>query len=382
MSNNSRRGFTLVELLVVIAIIGILIGLLLPAVQAAREAARRAQCTNNLKQMGLALANFESANKRLPNQYCDEFWMAYDPVNKSYNRLTRLSAQSLLLPFLEQQPLMDKITSYAQAYKDSGAGMPSVTDHTNTEVADNPYKTAIPAFICPSDGNSASLQGMPEYFGPCNYACNWGDACTANGSDGDAKIGQKKRRGVFVNGCDAGRTTLSHITDGTSNTMAFGEINVSDVLGDNGNDYKTGICYVTTMHAQAPSVCLAMRGQNGMFVDTSKGPYAKKGKGWQLSCCGWTNFVACLPPNSPSCAGTDAQDVATWGLISASSNHSGGANVCMVDGSVRFISETIDVGDLNTIMGTAGQDQKHNGPSRGVWGAMATPRGKETVSMN
>ena len=168
MSNNSRRGFTLVELLVVIAIIGILIGLLLPAVQAAREAARRAQCTNNLKQMGLALANFESANKRLPNQCCDEFWMAYDPVNKSYNRLTRLSAQSLLLPFLEQQPLMDKITSYAQAYKDSGAGMPSVTDHTNTEVADNPYKTAIPAFICPSDGNSASLQGMPEYFGPCN----------------------------------------------------------------------------------------------------------------------------------------------------------------------------------------------------------------------
>ncbi|MBQ9873430.1 MAG: DUF1559 domain-containing protein [Thermoguttaceae bacterium] len=382
MKKSANHGFTLVELLVVIAIIGILIGLLLPAVQAAREAARRAQCTNNMKQLGLALANFESANKRLPNQYRDEFWMGYD-TGAVYSRLTRLSVQSLLLPYLEQQPLMDKITSYAQAYKDSGAAMPSPTDINNTDVAENPYKTAVPAFICPSDGNAASLQTMADYFGPCNYGCNWGDACTANGSTDDSAIkGQKNRRGVFVNGYQAGRTTLSHITDGTSNTMAFGEINVSDVLGDNGNDYKTGICYVTTMHSQAPSVCLAMRGQNGMFVDTSKGPYAKKGKGWQLSCCGWTNFVACLPPNSPSCAGTDAQGENTWGLISASSNHSGGVNVCMIDGSVRFVSETIDTGDLNTIMGTAGQDQLHKGPSRGVWGAMATPRGKETYSMN
>ncbi|MBQ1864036.1 MAG: DUF1559 domain-containing protein, partial [Thermoguttaceae bacterium] len=86
MKKTEHSGFTLVELLVVIAIIGILIGLLLPAVQAAREAARRMQCTNNLKQMGLAVQNFESANKRIPNQYRDPFWMHYE-TGAEYSRL-------------------------------------------------------------------------------------------------------------------------------------------------------------------------------------------------------------------------------------------------------------------------------------------------------
>ena len=370
------RGFTLVELLVVIAIIGILIGLLLPAVQAAREAARRMQCTNNLKQMGLAVANFESANKRIPNQYCDPMWTAY---GSGYDRLQRLSVQSLLLPYIEQSSVYAQITGDADAYKSNGTAMHSPTTYEEG----SPYATWIETFVCPSDGNASSLKNLSGYLAPCNYACNWGDACTANGVDGAAQTGQKKRRGLFVNGVDAGRTTISIVTDGTSNTMAFGEINVSDVLGDNGNDYKTGICYVTVMHTQPPAVCLAMRASDGTFQSTSKGPYAKKGRAWCLSTCGWTNFVAALPPNSPSCAGTDAQNPQTWGLISASSNHSGGVNVCMLDGSVRFVSETVDTGNINENMGGAEQDQYWTGPSKhGVWGAMATPRGKETVSLN
>ena len=111
MKTNRQSGFTLVELLVVIAIIGILIGLLLPAVQAAREAARRMQCTNNLKQLGLATLNFESANGRIPNQFADEMFAGGKYSGVDEYLLNKLSVQTLLLPYLEQAPVYDKIVS-------------------------------------------------------------------------------------------------------------------------------------------------------------------------------------------------------------------------------------------------------------------------------
>ena len=116
--------------------------------------------------------------------------------------------------------------------------------------------------------------------------------------------------------------------------------------------------------------------------------YTVKGRRWMDARTACSNFTACLPPNSPSCSSSNdsGQGYGAYYMSSASSNHSGGVNVVMLDGSVRFVSETIDCGDLNNCLGGAnnadGMDYCWQGKStRGVWGAMATPKGKETVSM-
>ena len=380
----------MVELLVVIAIIGILIGLLLPAVQAAREAARRMQCTNNLKQLGLAVANFESANKRIPNSYKDEMWtglIAEGATGGStiQTRLQRLSVHSLLLPYVEQNALYAEIKGcFDKAIQTGDAAYTpspsSAIDGIPTGMTYNPYTTAVDAFLCPSDDIAQQSKSMgASHLGRNNYACNMGDAATLNNSDYQAK-----RRGVFVNGLIAGRTTLSAIKDGTSNTMAFAEINISDVIsgGDHDPNIKTGIGYLTTCKETTPSACLALRGADGLYNLPEDQTYAQKGRRWCSALCGNTNFIAALPPNGPSCGSSGMNDAGKNFYVTASSNHSGGVNVAMLDGSVKFVSETIDTGDLNAYMSgsSATRDEKWGGKSRGVWGAMATPRGGETIS--
>ncbi len=204
--NQKRSAFTLVELLVVIAIIGILVGLLLPAVQAAREAARRMSCQNNMKNMGLAMHNYESAFKVLPSGYLHKFGpqgTALEPANHM-----GLAWGAAMLPQLEQQGL----------YSDIHFDRP-VWDVENRQ----PRETSLPVFLCPSDTYSAgnfvirddSVDPI-ERYACSSYAANWGPAS----EDVNLDATPTQSLGVFYRNS---RTKLRDILDGLSNTLAFGE---------------------------------------------------------------------------------------------------------------------------------------------------------------
>jgi prepilin-type N-terminal cleavage/methylation domain-containing protein len=209
MSPSRRRGFTLIELLVVIAIIGVLIALLLPAVQSAREAARRSQCTNNLKQIGLAVANYESANQALPPSG------VYSPPSGSLE--ANFSMKARLLPFMEQSPLYDALNMNLLSYIDMANGL-SVA---NSTVA----RATVTTFLCPSDTNIANLDdkgtNYPNNLGLNRYHNGWEPQGPAWYLGNDANL----KRVV----------TLASVTDGTSNTAMF-----SESIKGNGRSIGTG----------------------------------------------------------------------------------------------------------------------------------------------
>lgn len=367
------RAFTLVELLVVIAIIGILIALLLPAVQAAREAARRSQCVNNLKQLGLGLQNFHDVNQQLPT-------LGYQPMLSSTSMNTnnqkvyswpgssnRWSYLTVLLPYIEQQPLYNNFID-------------SVCYTSNPWTTNGVTATRIPELICPSDaqfdyvettgGGNEGPQRTSYHANRGDYWLNWNwDEC----------------RGVFGTG---NQVVLNYgmIQDGLSNTGALAECKIGRP-----NDRRVSIGFLrgvspnTTQGGSPPSLCLAQVGQGNLYtgnVGTASGGYREIGWSWTDAISIYTGYFHMLPPNSASC-GISAEN---WGIIAASSYHAGGANMCMCDGSVRFISENIDAGDptavvQNTSSFGGGNPQEYMGPSPyGVWGAMGTSRSGEQTT--
>jgi len=359
-----KRGFTLVELLVVIAIIGILIALLLPAVQAAREAARRSQCTNNLKQLGLALHNFHDVNNRLPASSHDPIFL--DPTYRDYRgERDKWSYLVLILPYIEQKALYDDLVQNCL-----GHGWPDGTIFTQT-------RTLISSFICPSDyGQAKSLSTASNNAGPHSYHCNRGDQWL--------NWDWYESRGVFGRG-DKKETSFATVTDGTSNTMAIAEVKIG-VPGSRRVGEAAGL-NVGAYNSAPPSLCLQQVGSDRLFTGSVETrAYLQLSSRWACA-VHYTLWYPVLPPNGPSCANGSTED---WLLTTAGSYHPGGCNVLFLDGAVKFISETIDAGDPTRSaaslppgfppLSDSSRPQDYNGPSLyGVWGSLGSAGSGESV---
>jgi prepilin-type N-terminal cleavage/methylation domain-containing protein/prepilin-type processing-associated H-X9-DG protein len=372
-----RRGFTLIELLVVIAIIAVLIALLLPAVQAAREAARRSQCTNNLKQIGLALHNYHQAIGSFPSGHSQA---AHDPgfaagangAGFGYAGWTEWSAQAMMLPYMEQNPIYNAINfSFCSGYN-YGA-------YCNVTAANRLVNT----FMCPSDtqvgfggappssiqiianwgSNSVFPPNTNSYKGSIGTTtASWGWAIGFENCEPDALNLQGGTNpcvpfstGLFTYWVCNG---LQQVTDGTSNTIAFSEALVGDTqnpVPTHRNNSVTGVGGPATNNALVADAS-AVSWQNVMMPAIQactaqyqgKGPVGNQnGNRWGWGAMGMTLFNTIVTPNSKiapwnscrvSCTGCGPDD-ANWS--NAQSNHPGGVNVMMCDGSVRFVKDTV-----------------------------------------
>ncbi|SIN85367.1 prepilin-type N-terminal cleavage/methylation domain-containing protein/prepilin-type processing-associated H-X9-DG domain-containing protein [Singulisphaera sp. GP187] len=330
----SRRGFTLIELLVVIAIIAVLIALLLPAVQAAREAARRSQCVNNLKQLGLAAHNYLSLNNVYP--LGDMFPTGNFPGNG-----WSMSWTVSILPQMEQQALFNAV-NVSFNYTDPYGG------HINTTVG----YTQVVAYLCPSDG--ATQRPSPPW-GALNYMGNWGgpgEIATFTGTCLSPYWGDS------TNAPSTNAIGVEALTDGTSNTALYSE----RLLGLNGappvypgktsdslrGSFPAGVPVTINNPTRGTPTTIALLAACQNLPATTVGISNYNGRLWLVG-YPWNyvinryNHVG--PPNSLTCYASNSFSNADGGpqdSIPPTSNHSGGVNMAMADGSVRFIKETVN----------------------------------------
>lgn len=297
---NRKRGFTLIELLVVIAIIAILIALLLPAVQQAREAARRAACKNNMKQIGLALHNYNETHS------CFPVGISGSPVDVNgvrwYNT-GKVLWMAYVLPFIDQGPLYQDI--------DFNVGDPG------RNATNSPVKARIlPIYRCPSDPGNQAVTGYLQE-GPSNYAaCLGRDPINAIFGGGSAHANNGTSV-LYMNS----KTKLRDITDGSSNTMAAAESLVGGIYYDYGNGVNGPLPACSNNPTGTPKTG---RGRSWFFGDNA---------------IEW-GFTTTFPPNALTETG-GCKSYQEFGNSDAGSKHEGGAHILLCDGAVRFVSENM-----------------------------------------
>jgi prepilin-type N-terminal cleavage/methylation domain-containing protein/prepilin-type processing-associated H-X9-DG protein len=314
----ARNAFTLVELLVVIAIIGILISLFLPAVQAAREAARRMNCTNNLKQIGLALHNFHNSHKEFPVGSPSKSCLGYTQIPAWQYRWSPLA---MLSPYMEQYNAYRALNMNLPLYGHTGVYRgPGYGVHPDNQ---GPVGTTIGFLFCPSD----RAQNVQPEFGATNYLACWGRSLPT--PSGTAVFDTD---GVFRSD-DAVR--FVDITDGTSNTVAFSE----SLLAPSGS----GPFALTEENKDLVMVSFRDGTLTEQRCSVLGSPAsAFRGARWVDGFVLYSAYYHWQPPNSkvPDC-GVVSPLRSLW--IAARSWHPGGVNVVLCDGSVHFVSETVDL---------------------------------------